>query len=711
MDNYNEFNLNPVIDNISLPVSFWFLPLALLIAFGFAGLLYFREKIFDQSAPWVKKMMFALRFIVVFLIILLFLGPVVKSIDEERKDPIVVLLEDNSRSISFAAGEEWLSSFSTKVADIKKKLSGQYEVVHLKFGEFTRPAVSDSIRDEVTNIAEAIKFVGDNYGNLNLGHILLISDGIYNEGRNPLYENFDFTAPISTVMLGDTSIRRDIVVKQVLHNKIAYLGDKFEVIADIAAYNCKNNNTVLKLEKVGLRSNSAIAEKTINVDSDNYFSSHSFLINADEAGINRYRISLTSVSGEASSQNNYRDFYVEVIDGRQKILLYANAPHPDIATLNTVIGASKNYDIQVKYPWDKEISFDKFDLVVFHNLPSQQNDIKNEIALLNKNKTPRIFIAGLQTNPARFNAVQDVVKINADGRNFEEVEPYLDGNFRRFTLSEGLTQFVSKMPPLQVFFGKFELQGNASTLLKQKIKKIPTDYPMLCFGQTEGANTTVLLGEGIWKWRMTDHLMYNSLDRITELINKTVQLTSIKEDKRKFRVELSKNLYKENENIIFTGQLYNDNYELVNDPEVALKIISEDGREFPYNFSRTSNYYILDAGQFAEGNYSYKSEVVFEGKQHKAEGRFSIEKIQLEQYDLGARHDMLISLAQKTNGKAYSESNMEEFINGLKDQKNLKPTVYYSTMVKPIINLKWLFFLLLVLLGAEWFMRRFFGSY
>jgi hypothetical protein len=699
-----------VIDNISLPVSSWFLPLALLVSLGFASLMYFREKIFDQSAPWVKKVMFILRFIVIFLIILLFLGPVVKSIDEERKDPIVVLLEDNSKSISFAAGDNWMTAFDTKISNLKNSLAEKYDVVHLKFGEFTRLA-GDSIKDEVTNISEAIRFVGDNYGNQNLGHILLLSDGIYNEGRNPLYENFDFTAPISSVLLGDTSTRKDIVVKQVLHNKIAYLGDKFEIIADVAAYNCKNSNTTLKLEKIGSKGSTGISEKLVAIDSDNYFSSHSFLINADEAGINRYRVSLSSVSGEASGQNNYRDFYVEVIDGRQKILLYANAPHPDIAMLNTVIGASKNYDLQVKYPWDKEIALDKYDLVVFHNLPSQQNDIKNEIAILNKNKTPRIFIAGLQVSPARFNVVQDVLKINADGRNFEDVEPYLDGSFRRFTLSEGLTQFIGKMPPLQVYFGKFDLQGNASTLLKQKIKKIPTDYPMLCFGQSEGVNTTVFLGEGIWKWRMTDYLMHNSLDRITELINKTVQLTSIKEDKRKFRVELAKNLYKENENIVFTGQLYNDNYELVNEPEVSLKIISEDGREYPYNFSRTSNYYILDAGQFTEGNYRYQSELVFEGKQHKAEGRFSIEKIQLEQYDLRARHDMLISLAQKTNGQTYSENNMEEFVNGLKDQKNLKPTIYYSTMVKPIINLKWLFFILLILLGAEWFLRRYFGSY
>lgn len=635
----------------------------------------------------------------------------VKSIEEELQDPIIVLLEDNSKSLSFAMGDNYLSKIKQKVADLRNSLSKDYNVVHLKFGQFTRGIDEDTLRDEVTNISEALNFVSDNFGNQNLGHVLVISDGIYNEGKNPIYEKFDFSAPISSVLLGDTSLRRDLIVKQVLHNKIAYLGDKFEIIANVAAYNCGNSITSLKLERIHSGTNTVIAEKILDLNSDNYFSRHSFVLNADEAGINRYRLSLSAVSGEISKQNNFKDFYIEVIDGRQKVLLYANAPHPDIATLNTVIGTSKNYDIEVKYPWNKDISLDKYDLVVFHNLPSQQNDISDDIAILNKNKTPRIFIAGLQLSPTKFNSIQDVVKLNVDTKNFEDIEPYLDGNFRRFTVSEQLIQFIPKLPNLQVYFGRYELLGNSTTMMKQKIKKIPTEQPLLCFGQTDGINTTVLLGEGIWRWRMTDQLMNNSLERISELINKTVQLTSIKEDKRKFRVELSKNLFRENENIVFIGQLYNDNYELINNPEVSLTIKNQDGREFPYNFARTSNYYVLDAGQFPEGLYSYVAETTLEGKQYKVDGRFSIEKIQLEQYDLQAKHEVLIRLANNTGGKYYRESELQNFVDDLKNQKNLKPTVYYSSTIKPIINFKFLFFILLLIFGLEWFLRRYFGSY
>lgn len=698
-------------EHIILPISPLFLLIAVIVALGFAGLLYYRETVFDHSAPWVKKVMFLLRFLGIFLILLLLLGPIVKSIEEEKKDPIIVLLEDSSKSLSFAAGDNLLSMIKQKVVELKNSLSDEYDVVHLKFGEFTRGIDEDTLSDEVTNISEALNFVSNNFGNQNLGHVLLISDGIYNEGKNPIYEKFDFSAPISSVLLGDTSLRRDLIVKQVLHNKIAYLGDKFEIIADVAAYNCVNNKTSLKLEKIHSGKNTVIAEKILDLNSDNYFSSHPFVLNADEAGINRYRLSLSPISGEMSQQNNYKDFYIEVIDGRQKVLLYANAPHPDIAMLNTVIGTSKNYNIEIKYPWNNDIRLEKYDLVVFHNLPSQQNDISGDIAILNKNKTPRIFIAGLQLSPTKFNSIQDVVKLNVDTKNFEDIEPYLDGNFRRFTVSEELIQLIPKLPNLQLYFGKYELLGNAITLMKQKIKKIPTELPLLCFGQTDGINTTVLLGEGIWKWRMTDQLMNNSLDRISELINKTVQLTSIKEDKRKFRVELTKNLFKENENIVFTGQLYNDNYELINDPEVSLKIKSQDGREFPYNFTRASNYYVLDAGQFPEGLYSYVAETIFEGKHYKVEGSFSIEKIQLEQFDLQAKHEVLIRLANNTGGKYYSESELQNFVNDLKNQKNLKSTIYYSSTVKSIINFKFLFFILLLILGLEWFLRRYFGSY
>jgi hypothetical protein len=47
----------------------------------------------------------------------------------------------------------------------------------------------------------------------------------------------------------------------------------------------------------------------------------------------------------------------------------------------------------------------------------------------------------------------------------------------------------------------------------------------------------------------------------------------------------------------------------------------------------------------------------------------------------------------------------------IKSKMTVKPVLYQTTKTEPLIHLKWIFGLLAVLLGLEWFLRRYFGGY
>ncbi len=47
----------------------------------------------------------------------------------------------------------------------------------------------------------------------------------------------------------------------------------------------------------------------------------------------------------------------------------------------------------------------------------------------------------------------------------------------------------------------------------------------------------------------------------------------------------------------------------------------------------------------------------------------------------------------------------------IRAKESVKPVIYNTTQTRPVIHLKWLFFLLLGLLSLEWFLRRYFGGY
>ncbi|MBK7805304.1 MAG: hypothetical protein IPJ51_03240 [Saprospiraceae bacterium] len=391
--------------------------------------------------------------------------------------------------------------------------------------------------------------------------------------------------------------------------------------------------------------------------------------------------------------------------------MLANAPHPDLAALKNIITENKNYETELAYIKDFTGNLSKYNLVILHNLPSETSDISGVLTQLDKNNTPRIFIVGLQTSQPKFNKAQDAIQIAGNSRNTEEIQAELNQGFTLFTTSDNLKNKIGSFPPLLTPFGEYKVLGTASTYLYQNIKKIKTNYPLLVFGEKGGIKTSVFCGEGIWKWRLFDHLQNKNYDLINELINKTILLTSVKTDKRKFRTNTSKNLYKDNEQVLFDAQLFNDNYELINEPDVKLVIKDETQKEFSYTFSKTQNYYTLNADLFPQGSYTYISTTNFNGKVLTATGKFNVESVQLEQFDLTARHGLLRGLSEKYNGAMLYPSAISSLKDILLNNENIKPVMYQSNSTKAIIHLKWLFFLILTLLSAEWFLRRYFGNY
>ncbi|MBK9254138.1 MAG: VWA domain-containing protein [Saprospiraceae bacterium] len=700
-----------MISNISFSYPSGFLILCFILGVIYASVLYYRETKFDNHSKVVKWVLAVLRTVAVTIIALFLLGPIMKSVEEEVKRPIIVIAEDKSQSITSVTGKNQTELISKQITELAKSLSQSFEVVNIGFGSDVMNDNSDTIKNASTNLSNALQYVTDNYSDQNLGAIILATDGIYNEGNNPLYSLKANNTPLYTIALGDTTKRKDLYIQNILHNKIAYLGDKFSVQTDIGAYNSLGNSTKLTLEEISGNQTRKLYEEVININSSDFFTTRNLTIDANRAGVNKYRVNLSPVNDEQNKRNNSKEFYVEVLDARQKILLLANAPHPDLSAVKQLISENKNYEVKIDYIKDNSSNLSQFDLVIFHNLPSDVNDIRNQLNILDKNQTPRFFIVGAQTATEKFNSVQDILQIRGNSKNTEEIQGEFNPAFNMFTTSEQLRNKLKTFPPLITPFGEYTTTGASNIFLYQNIKKIKTNYPLMVFGERNGIRTGVLVGEGIWKWRIFDYLQNSNYELITELVNKSIQVISVKDDKRKFRVSTSKNVYKETENILLDAQLYNDNYEAINEPEVTINIKNDSGDEYKYTFTKIQNYYTLNAGLFSEGNYNYTALVNFGGKSQTATGRFTVESIQLEQYDLTARHSLLKNLSERNNGQIFYPNEIANIQDILLQSGSLKPVMYQSTVTKSILDIKWLFFVILFLLSLEWFLRRYFGNY
>ena len=101
--------------------------------------------------------------------------------------------------------------------------------------------------------------------------------------------------------------------------------------------------------------------------------------------------------------NNIKEFYINVINSKHNILILANAPHPDIAALKNALSNNQDVEINSKLISEFKESKTKYDLIIYHNLPSSNHDIPNSLITA---KTPQLYIVGTQSN---FNKINKLV--------------------------------------------------------------------------------------------------------------------------------------------------------------------------------------------------------------------------------------------------------------------------------------------------------------
>jgi hypothetical protein len=686
----------------------WFIILCIGSGLLYAGVLYFKDKKLSELSKFWIRALASLRFISVTLIAFLLLEPLFETNKSTTEKPIIIIAHDNSESIIFNKGSSYVKSdFKKNIIRLKESLSAKYSVKTYGFGSEINKTDSINYSEKETDIANAIKELNDRYYNRNLGAIILATDGIYTKGNNPFFESKKLkNIPIYTIAMGDTLSAKDVLIENIVSNRLAYRGNDFPVEVVVKASDFKNKKSTLKI----LKGNRVLAQREVVFNENEFIQIIPFNLEAKSTGLQAYTVVIEPITGEYTVQNNSKSFYIDVLESKQKILLLANSPHPDVAQLKQAIESNKNYEVTTKTVANFDNKVEAYSLAILHNLPSSNNNIKGLLQKLKNKKTPLLFVLGNQTNYNAFNALK--TGLNISGANsFSDAQAYINNNFTLFKYSDKLKSNITKFPPLQVPFSQnFKLSNSCEVFAYQKIGLTKTRYPLLAFNKREGLKTGYLIGEGIWKWKFFDYLENQNNTVFNELITQSVQYLAAKEDKSFFRV-FSQNIFKENESVFLEAEVYNKSYELDNSSDVSIVIKNEKGIDFPYNFTKTSNRYELTAGIFPAGNYSYIAKTIISGKEHKETGEFSITEIKVEQSNPVANHQLLFNISDITKGKLYYPNQLNELQKDIETREDIVNVIYNKKDVDDLINLKWIFFIILLLLSLEWFFRKRNGGY
>jgi len=684
----------------------WFLLLCITFGLVVSGLLYFRQKNIDFTGRlrWVLAI---LRFFSATILAFLLISPMVRTVKRTTMKPSVIIGLDNSSSIVMNKDSSFYrKEFLNKIQAMKEELGDDYEIQTFNFGDQITINETPDYSGQLSDISSFFQEVNTRYYNRNVGAVILATDGIYNSGSDPLYEVRNSKYPVFTINMGDTTSRKDLLIQQVNHNKIAYKGNRFPVEVEIQAIELPGEKGRISI----MDGANLIFSQELNIASSNQVMNVSALIDAKDVGLKRYTVRLDAVQGEENARNNMREIFVEIRENRQKVAIITDAPHPDVAALQRVIENSNNYEVELFMANEFKRKPEAYSLIILNQLPSVNNPFTSMLKNIIDSKTPVLYIIGSRTNIPQFNTLNTGLLMANFKGSYNEALPVVNNGFSSFLYNDIQKKLLETVPPLISPFAVYNVANSVQIFAYQAIGSSRTAMPLILFNQCPDLRLGVIAGEGIWKWRMYDYITNNTHQNFDDLMGKVLQFLTVQSDRSKFRVTWN-NFYTENENVEFNATLFNDSYEPITDPEIKLTITDESNKRFDYAFSASDQSYKLSVGTFPPGVYTFEATATIAGGDLKKKGSFVVAAINLEDVNIVANHKLLNIIASESGGASFNAHNFDELPNQINKREDIKPLTYTQNVFMDLIDFYPLMILLFLFFGLEWFLRKFYGSY
>lgn len=689
----------------------WSIAIIIILALVLAGVLYFRNT-FEDRKP-MTALLYLLRTLGFLLILFLLLNPFLSRSENEEQPARIIFLQDQTQSLFHDQDSQVQATYEVDLDAFLRSMSSQYPVDAYQFDQDVTPLETEDIAwdGQITDINAALRYTDEMHHADHVGAMVVATDGIYNRGANPAYFQGRGDYPVYVLALGDTTPAQDVRIQQVLYNEIVRKNEISEIQVDVTGQLEQQNAGNITLQRREGNAWRNVSSERLKPDQNGeFFETITFLKKYENPGVERMRVMITGIFNDSHPQNNVREFFVEVLETARQIQIISTFPHPDIGAFRNVLESNENNEVEftlVERPADLPALSD-FNVLIFYQVPN----VPYLLDFIQKAKDQDkgiILTAGLKTNFTAFNQTQGLVSITPKTITGNLFSTRVNPGFDLFELDQEFEEYIPKFPPLSGVFGEYTITGQGQALLFQKIGDVDTEFPIVYAGIEDGHRIGILTLEGFWKWRLFEYLEKQETPVLNELIDKVVEFVSQKKDNRLFRLQKSKLLFDETEEISFQAELYNETLERINDPDVFFELRDSSGNQSEYAFDKTGNGYRLNLGRMAPGNYSYRAYTNSGGQNYEENGQFSVRDIDLESYTLEANHQDLRTMARQNNGKVfYDFAALQEELSSL---ASMKPLLIQSHVKTAMIDWKWIFGLILILFATEWVLRRFHGSY
>lgn len=704
----------------------WYLLPCALVAAGATWWLY-RTTIPDL--PGAQRFLLgSLRFLALFLIAFLLLEPILQRLQKRTVEPVVGLLVDQSESMLLA--DSLLGEAGVPIQQALRQLGNETDALNVRtfgFGASVSEIPSaDSLRftHSRTDIAQALDRLRAELVNEPLAAVILVSDGLYNTGANPLHLADRYPVPVFSVAHGDSSARRDVRIDGVITNNLSYAGSEVPVQVRI-----RNDGVPEAPLQVTLFDGSAvIGTITTALPSPGSERMVEMAFEAAEPGLRALRVVITRYEDEVTWRNNETRFDVQVLDQKKSIFLVAGAPSPDVAAVRRLLEADDTASLTVRTQkpdgsWQEGAfpsDFDDIDLIVAVGFPGASTPPADAARVTDAvaSGTPMLFLMdrslslpGLQRSFASLLPLQP-----------RSIRPgYMDGTIQQTPAAASHAVFDiderrdgslwRRLPPISLSETQWEAAAGATVLATSEIRGVALPDPVLAVMRRGQVKTAALTAHGIWRWTLVPEDLESEAARFTQLMGNLVQWLYAADDDRLVRVAPVESSFAEGEPVLFRGEVYDEALRPLPDASLTLRLTSPGGQVFPYEMQPQGNgRFLMDLGALPAGSYTFEAVAAFEDAEVGTDrGAFSIGRRTLEYRQTRADFDLMRQLAARSGGSMVTSSDVSGLADAIRSASTFQPTDASSISQIRLWQRFPFLALILLFLTVEWFFRKRWG--
>ena len=684
------------------------------MALGLTALLYG----WGEDRPTPSWLLALLRAGVLGILGFLLLSPMLRSTTESREAPVLPVLVD-------ATPSQWMGEDSVARREAIEAMAAEAATWGTQSGwtvdlfSFARDVEELDLsswnpQGKRTDMGSALQAIRDRYVHRNVPAVVVVTDGRANRGPDPEFTASRLDVPHAFVGTGDTALVTDLEVSKLRLNEVAYLGNAFPVEVTAQARGAKGVPMNLRLSS----GNTTLDTKTWTPD--HTFSSTRWTVQVDAAAAGPMTLQAsigpaTSWEGkEVTTKNNRKRATVDILESRRRILIVAATPHPDVAAIRHA--AETNVHQETEVIWVSELNagdvLPEHDVLVLHHLtPSLVPSAVNEAI----QKGRAVWVLGGTTttwndwdlNLVGFQHNPEPLVTEAQGQKVDGFEP--------FPLPTELERMLALWPPLACPTGEYTTTPALVSALHQQVGPVDTDWPLWSVREGDARRVAVTLGEGLWRWRMQDVARHDGESMAFDaLVNRTLQYLSSREDVKRLRVRAPERM-DEDLRCQMTAEVYDASLSPTVDVEVTLELTRRNGAPTTYRFVENprGTDFNLDLGMLLPGVYDWVASCTQNGEPLTERGTMVVNAVQAEASLSPANHGLLKRLAMRSEGVFLGALSGTDDLEGIRlawddfaAQTESQDVVHTSSERLPLHAQLWLLLTLLLMLTAEWAIRR-----